>query len=113
MNIVDFGLGIFVNEVEKLCFNIFCIELCNVVRVFFDDFLLNVFYDVLFFVGGLLIGFVFNLINNFIVNGEIILVSLFVIIFFLIEVSVFFMFVIFIFVVGLLSVRRFNKYKML
>ena len=113
LNIADFGLGIFVNEVEKSCSNTSCTESRNAVRVSFDDFSLNAFYDALFPAGGPLTGPVFNLTNNPIVNGEIILASSFATTSSSTEVSAPSTFAIFIFAVGLLSARRFNKHKML
>lgn len=113
LNIADFGLGIFVNEVEKSCSNTSCSESRNAVRVSFDNFSLNAFYDALFPAGGPLNGPVFNLTNNPIVNGEIILASSFATTSSSTEVSAPSTFAIFIFAVGLLSVRRFNNHRTL
>ena len=111
LNIADFGLGIFVNEVEKSCSNTLCTESRNAVRISFDNFSLNALYDALFHTGGPLNGPVLNLTNNPIVNGEIILASSFATTSSSTEVSAPSTFAIFIFAVGLLSVRRFNNHR--
>ena len=111
LNIADFGLGIFINEIEKSCTNISCTESRNAVRVSFDNFSLNALYDALFPHGGPLNGPVLSLTNNPIVNGEIILASSFATTSSSIEVSAPSTFAIFIFAVGLLSVRKFYDHR--
>ena len=113
LNIADFGLGIFVNEVETSCSGSTCTESRNAVRVSFEDFSLNALYTALFPTGGPLTGPALNLTNNPIVNGEIILASSLATTFSSTEVNAPSTFAIFIFAVGLLSARKFNKHKML
>ena len=113
LNIADFGLGIFVNEVDTSCSGATCTESRNAVRVSFDNFSLNAFYNAIFPIGGPLNGPVLDLTNNPIVNGEIILASSFATTSSSTQVSTPSTFAIFIFAVSLLGARRFNKHKML
>lgn len=111
LNIADFGLGIFVNEVSKSCSDTFCTETRNAVRISFDNFSLNAFYDALFPVGGLLTGPVLDLTNNPTVNGDIILASSFASTTASTEVSAPSTFAIFLLAMGILSARRFNRHS--
>ncbi len=110
LNIADFGLGIFVNEVERTCSDSTCTESRNAVRVSFEDFSLNALYDALFPTGTPLNGPVLGLTNNPIVNGEIILASSFATTSSSTEVNAPSTFALFLLAVGLLSARRFNKH---
>ncbi len=110
LNIADFGLGIFVNEVERTCSDSTCTESRNAVRVSFEDFSLNALYDALFPTGTPLNGPVLSLTNNPIVNGEIILASSFATTSSSTEVNAPSTFALFLLAVGLLSARRFNKH---
>lgn len=111
LNIADFGLGIFVNEVERTCSDSTCTESRNAVRVSFEDFSLNALYDALFPTGTPLNGPVLSLTNNPIVNGEIILASSFATTSSSTEVNAPSTFALFLLAVGLLSARRFNKHR--
>ena len=110
LNIADFGLGIFVNEVERNCSDSSCTESRNAVRVSFEDFSLNALYDALFPTGTPLNGPVLSLTNNPIVNGEIILASSFATTSSSTEVNAPSTFALFFLAVGLLGARRFNRY---
>lgn len=110
LNIADFGLGIFVNEVERACSDSTCTESRNAVRVSFEDFSLNALYDALFPTGTPFNGPVLSLTNNPLVNGEIILASSFATTSSSTEVNAPSTFALFLIAVGLLGTRRFNKH---
>ncbi|WOI38267.1 hypothetical protein R1T43_04300 [Alteromonas sp. CI.11.F.A3] len=74
LNIADFGLGIFVNEVSSECSNTLCAESRNAVRVAFSDFSVSNLYNSIFSVSPPGIGGVFD---DSIINGEIVLASSF------------------------------------
>ena len=110
LNIADFGLGIFVNEIDTSCSGSTCTESRNAVRVSFEDFSLNALYTALFPTGGPLSGPVLNLTNNPTINGEIILASSFATTSSSTEVSAPSTFALLFLAVGLLGARRFKKH---
>lgn len=112
LNIADFGLGIFVNEASISCSDTSCTESRNAVRVSFNDFSLNALYSALSPLGGTLpLGTTFNLPNNPVVNGEIILASSFATTAAPAAVNAPATFALMIFAMGLVSARRFSVKK--